>query len=295
MFKKFDGIHSAIFSVYDKDMNVLHDTVKKMVDYQLAGGVKGFYVCGNTGECLTLPTKTRKQMLESVIEANAGRGLIMAHVGAGHLCEVLELIEHANNQKIDAIASLPPSLQKYYNAEEILEYYRLVAEKSKYPVYAYVTPVLNCDLKWFAEKVSEIDNIAGIKISIPDYYSFGKITKIKDGALNVLNGPDETMICGLSCGADGAIGTTYNILPKVAVAIYEAFNAGDFAAARENQDKLNKVIDICVGNNIGYWKAVLTLIGFDMGYTVAPATPVSEQRLADLKEKLQAIDFFNMI
>lgn len=292
---KFDGVHSAIFSVYDKEMNVIKDTVNKMVEYQLNGGLKGFYVGGNTGECLTLPTKTRKQMLETVVDANNGRGLIMAHVGAGHLCEVLELLDHANNQKIDAVASLPPSLQKYYNAEEIIEFYKMLADKSKYPVYAYVTPVLNCDLTWFAEQVAKIDNIAGIKISIPDYYSFGKITRINGGSLNVLNGPDETMICGLSRGADGAIGTTYNIVPKLAVEVYNAFKSGNMELARQKQDQLNSVIDIFIGHNIGYWKAGLSVMGFDMGYTVAPAKPVTTEDLEVIKTKLNALGLLNNI
>ena len=135
MDKKFKGVYSAIFSVYDKDMNVKKDTVKKMVDYQLKGGLKGFYVGGNTGECTVLPAETRKQMLESVEEANDGRGQIMAHVGAGHLCEVLDLLDHANSRKIDAVASLPPSLQKYYNAEEIIDYYKIIAAESRYPAF----------------------------------------------------------------------------------------------------------------------------------------------------------------
>ena len=291
---KFDGVHSAIFSVYDKDMNVINSTVKKMVDYQLDGGIKGFYVGGNTGECLTLPAKTRKQMLESVIDATDGRGLIMAHVGAGHICEVMELLEHANDQKIDAVASLPPSLQKYYNAEEIIDYYKMLADKSKYPVYAYVTPVLNCDLTWFAEQVAKIDNLAGNKISIPDYYSFGKITRINGGSLNVLNGPDETMICGLSRGADGAIGTTYNIVPKLAVEVYNAFKSGNMELAREKQDRLNSVIDVFIGHNIGYWKAALTLLGFDMGYTVAPAKPVLDDDLAVIKGKLKDLHILDI-
>ena len=92
-------------------MNVKKDTVEKMVDYQLKNGVKGFYVGGNTGECTVLPAKTRKQMLETVVDANDGRGKIMAHIGAGHFDEVMDLLEHANGQKIDAIASLPPALQ----------------------------------------------------------------------------------------------------------------------------------------------------------------------------------------
>jgi N-acetylneuraminate lyase len=62
MEKAFTGIHSAIFSVYDEQMNVKKETVAKMVEGQLEAGVLGFYVGGNTGECTVLPAKTRKQM-----------------------------------------------------------------------------------------------------------------------------------------------------------------------------------------------------------------------------------------
>lgn len=290
----FNGIYSAIFSIYDKDLNVKKDAVKKLVDYHLEKGVKGFYVCGNTGECLTLPVKTRKQMLEAVVEANAGRGKIMAHVGAGHYDEVMELIDHANTLDIEAIASLPPSLQRYYNEDENVEFYKAVAKRSKHPVYAYVTAMLNADPVRFAQKVDAIDNIAGIKMSIPDYFNFGKIT-YNCPELNVLNGPDETMLCGLSMGADGAIGTTYNIMPKLACKIYDCFTAGDMKGARDNQNKLDACISVFLGHNIDYWKSGLRILGFDMGETVFPAKPASEEDIKDLKAKLQAVGFFEEI
>ena len=106
------GVLSALFSVYDENLNVKKDTIKKLVDYQLDNGLKGFYVCGNTGECVVLPAKTRKQMLEATIEANMRRGQIIAHIGAGHFDETMELLDHANNMEIDAVSSLPPSLMK---------------------------------------------------------------------------------------------------------------------------------------------------------------------------------------
>ena len=122
MKKLFTGIHSAIFSIYDENMNVKKDSVAKLVEYQLDAGVQGFYVGGNTGECTVLPAKTRKQMLETVVDVNDGRGKIMAHIGAGHFDEVMDLLDHANQQKIDAIASLPPSLCSYYGHKETIEY-----------------------------------------------------------------------------------------------------------------------------------------------------------------------------
>ncbi len=291
----FKGIYSAIFSVYDENMNVKNDTVKKLVDYHLDNGLKGFYVCGNTGECTVLPNNTRKQMLEAVISANNGRGQIMAHVGAGHLEDVLDLLEHANGLDIDAVASLPPSLQGYYEKDEIVAYYKMLAQKSKHPVYAYITSVLNCDMVEFAKSISQIENIAGIKISIPNYYGFGRVIDYSNCRLNILNGPDETLMCGLIEGADGAIGTTYNMLPRLAVNIYNAFNNGDFSKTRELQFKLNRVIDKLIEGNIAEWKAVMTLMGYDMGYTVFPQKMPNELYLTELKTKLDSVGFFDLI
>lgn len=295
MEKLFTGIHTAIFSVYDEKMNVKNDTVAKMVEYQLAAGVKGFYVGGNTGECTVLPAKTRMQMLETVVDVNDGRGKIMAHIGAGHYDEVMDLLEHANNQKIDAIASLPPSLCSYYGHKETIEYYKALAKNSKYPVYAYVTPVTmqHSELYSFAKELSEIKNIAGLKITIPDYYKFARVNQIDGGRLNNLNGPDEMMLSSLVIGADGAIGTTYNIVPKVAVKIYDSFQNGDLKTALKYQNMLNEFISVMLGGNNARWKAALTLLGFDMGHSVFPATLVTEDDLKELKEKLTRIGFFD--
>lgn len=293
---KFEGIYSAIFTIYDENLKVKKEAVEKLVNYHLENGVKGFYVCGATGECNVLPAKTRMEMLETAIEANRGRGQIMAHIGAAHITETKELLDHANGLEIDAVASLPPALGKYtYNAEEILAYYKWLAKESKHPVWAYIQPTFPGDVVAFAKDIAEIPNIEGVKLTFPDYYKFGKVTELYNGKLGVLNGPDEMLVCGLAVGADGAIGTSYNILPKVAVAIYDNFKAGNIEKAREYQRKLNAFISLCLGHNMGYWKSALTLLGFDMGYTVFPATPVDEKQLADFKEKLEAIGFFNMI
>ena len=198
--KLLNGMYSAIFSVYDEQFNVKKDTVNKLVDYQLTNGLKGFYVCGNTGECKVLPVKTRKEMLETVVDANNGKGQVVAHIGAGLYNDGLDLLEHANSLNVDAVASLPPSLQGYYNPEEVLDYYKALAEKSKVPVYAYITRDLSTDYVSFVDKLSNIDNVIGVKFSVPDYYVFGKISAKFGDKLNIINGPDETCLCGLTLG-----------------------------------------------------------------------------------------------
>lgn len=297
--KLLEGVYSALFSVYDENLNVKKETVKKLVDYHLNNGIKGFYVGGATGECVVLPAKTRKQMLEASVEANNGRGQIIAHIGAGHFDETMALLEHANNMDIQAVSSLPPSLMGYYCSNEIVDYYKILAEKSKHPVYAYINPyvasVLSANLAGFAQEMASIDNMAGLKISIADYYTFGKITASVGDKLNILNGPDECMICGLSVGADGAIGTTYNIAPKLSVEIYDKFKSNDMVGALKAQRKLNDIIGIALGGNMSRWKDIMELIGFDMGYTVCPARLQTKEEKSKLKEDLEKINFFEMV
>ncbi|MGI6714498.1 MAG: dihydrodipicolinate synthase family protein [Bacilli bacterium] len=291
----FKGIMSAIFSVYDKEMNVKTETVKKMVDYQLANGLTGFYVGGNTGECKVLPNRTRKQMLEAVVKHNRQRGKVVVHVGAGRLEDVLDLVEHANQLEVDAIASLPPAMQPYYSMEETLDYYRLLAQKSKHPIFAYVTSVIAGDMLEFVSELTKIDQVIGIKISFRDYYLFGAIKRKFADRLIVLNGPDETLICALALGADGAIGSTYNILPKVGVTLYESFKKGDVETALRAQGQLNDVIDLLIHENLAWWKAPLTLLGFDMGHTVAPQKMPNQEDLTFLKAKLDDINFKELL
>lgn len=283
----FEGIYSATFSIYDKNMNVIKDSVEKLIKYNLQKNVRGFYVGGNTGECTVMPNKTRMQMLECVKE-NAGDGQIIAHIGAGHMEDTLELLEHANSVGVDAISSLPPSLTSYYKPDEIIEYYALLAKKSDSPVIAYITPVLTCDTLWFANKVMEIDNIAGIKLTIPNYNLFERIKHVNNGNINILNGPDECLTAGLISGADGAIGTTYNLIPETGCAIYDSFKAGDIKTAQKYQKRLNDLCDVLIGNNLATWKAPLEILGIDPGYTVFPGIDPSEERKKEIFARLEA-------
>lgn len=284
----FEGIYSASFSIYDENLNVIKDSVEKLTKHNIKKGIKGFYVGGNTGECTVLPNRTRKQMLEAVKASCSEKEQIIAHVGAGHLDDVEDLIKHADGVGVDAVSSLPPSLTAYYKENEIIEYYKYIASLTKTPVIAYVTPVLTCDPVWFAQQIMQIDNVIGIKLTIPNYYIFEKIKLVNDGNINLLNGPDECMLPGLAVGADGAIGTTYNFAPEFACGIYDSFKSGDYKTALEYQHKLNRVIDILAGKSMAYWKIGLNVLGIDSGHTVMLAHMPTDGEVKDITAKLEA-------
>ena len=265
---KFNGIYSALFSIYDENMNVKRNSVKQLMEYNQKNGLQGFYVGGASGECIVLPNKTRIQMLETVMEYKK-ESTVIAHIGAGHWEDTVELVKHANNYDVDAIASLPPALMEYYNVEETVNYYKSLSDLSNKPLMAYIQTFYKGDIVELTRRLAEIPNVCGVKLTVPNYYLFAKLRALFPD-INILNGPDESLLAGLAIGANGAIGTSYNILPGVAERLYNAVQKNDLNVARKCQYILNNAINVLIKENIAGWKLPLEVIGIDMGYTVYP-------------------------
>ena len=75
------GVYSALFTIYDEQMNVKKNAVHKLMKYHQENGLQGFYVGGNSGEGMVLPVKTRMDMLEAVMEEKKD-STIISHIGA---------------------------------------------------------------------------------------------------------------------------------------------------------------------------------------------------------------------
>lgn len=94
-------------------------------------------------------------------------------------------------------------------------------------------------------------------------------------------------------GADGAIGTTYNIMPKTACEIYDSFMKGDMKQALHKQNQLNRVIDFLLryNHNFAYWKLPLKVLGIDVGYTVKPSKLPDSDEIENVLTKLLETQF----
>lgn len=284
--KKFNGMYSALFSIYDENMNVKRDSVRQLMEYHQKNGLQGFYVGGATGECIVLPNKTRIQMLETAMEYKKDSAVI-AHIGAGHWEDTVELVKHADSYDVDAIASLPPALMAYYNEEETINYYKSLADLSSKPLMAYIQAFYQGNIIELTRKLTEIPNVCGIKLTVPNYYLFAQMRSAFPD-INILNGPDESLLAGLAMGANGAIGTSYNLLPRVATELYNAVQNNDLNTARERQFTLNKAIDVLIKENMAGWKLPLKALGIDPGYTVHPRIMPTDEHQKELMDILKA-------
>lgn len=93
-------------------------------------------------------------------------------------------------------------------------------------------------------------------------------------------------------GADGGIGATYNVMPKLFSRIYCSFRAGDLDTARAAQYKANKLIEILLkfGVVCGI-KDILTMLGYDCGYQVYPQKRFTDEERAAFRAELETIHY----
>lgn len=289
---KFNGIMSALVSCIDEQGKVKEESMRRLMDWHLDEGFTGFYLTGGTGEGPVLQKETRIEIAEIAKDHIKGRGKLIAHVGAIDLKTAAELAKHAGQIGLDAISSVPPFFFGY-GEQQIKDYYTALAEASGLPVLIYASPLSGVNITWdMVDRLMEIPGVIGLKWTNYDYFTMHRIKELKGGNINVINGPDECLLCGLTMGADGGIGATYNVMPKVFSKIYDSFKAGDMEAARAAQFKANKVIEVLLkfGVVCGV-KDMLQMIGYDCGYQVYPQKRFTEEEQQAFRAALKAIRY----
>lgn len=289
----FCGILPALVSPVSEDGEVLVGETERLVKWQMSEGVNGFYICGSTGEGLLLKKETRKKLLEVVLDAVQGKVPVITHVGAIDLPTTLELAVHAREAGAAAISSIPP-IYFQYGEREVIEYYKQVAAAAEIPLVMYGVGLANTKLTVsLVEELMKVENIIGIKWTYPDYYSMGLLKNINGGNINVINGPDEMLICGLAIGADAGIGTTYNVMPGLFVKLYDAYRNGRVGEAKTLQQTINRVITVLIQYHaIASTKELLCHMGFEVGQCTKPLRRLTaEEREAFLAEVSGIVDF----
>ena len=289
---KFKGVMPALVSCIDENEHVKEDAMRRLMAWHIKEGVTGFYLTGGTGEGTVLQKETRKRIAEIAKDTAGSRVRLIAHVGAIDLRTARELARHAGEIGLDAISSVPPFFY-HYGEKEIADYYQALSDASGLPVLMYASPLSGVSITWdMVDRLMNIPNMIGLKWTSYDYFTMHRIKSLRDGNINVINGPDECLLCGLVMGADGGIGATYNVMPKLFVEIYRSFHAGDMASAQAAQFKANRLIEILIKFGVVCsLKEVLAMLGYDCGNQVYPQKRFTDEERAGLHEALREIRF----
>jgi N-acetylneuraminate lyase len=248
-------------------------------------GVRGFYVCGSTGEAFLLSTDERKQVME-IVKSCAPDATLIAHIGSINEAEAATLASCAERLGYNAISSVAPFYYKF-SFEEIKNYYYRIANSVDLPMLIYHFPAfsgVNMGINEMAQFL-ENEKFMGIKFTANDFFTLEQCkTRFPDKI--VYNGYDEMFLSGVSMGADGAIGSTFNFMADKFVAIQKLFAENNIHEAQKIQKEANRIIALlCKIGVMPAEKEVLNQLGFEFGECRHPfGSPTEEQKAMIAKE-----------
>ncbi len=284
---KFKGVYPAIVTPLNADETVNKAALHLLINHLINQGADGFYVGGATGEGIALSRELREELAAESVKAANGKTCII-HIASSDFYEAVALARQAEACGADAISAIPPIFFQY-DEECVYEYYKRIAESVSIPLMVYFNPNAGFNMTAdFAARLFEIDNITAIKWTSSNYFGMMRLHDLTHGEMSIVNGPDEMLLMGLTAGADGGIGMTYNFMyPKIRK-IYDRFIAGDSKGAQIAQIEVNRIIsEVCKKPLIPATKVILREQGFDVGECVFPMKRFTDSEsksfIADVK------------
>lgn len=273
----------ALITPYNDNGSINHKALEQLIDALIGEGIKAFYVSGSTGEAFLQTPEERKAIIETVTGHTAGRAHVMFHAGAISTEQACDMAKFAAECGIDEVSSLAPFYYKF-TSKEILAYYRAVMDACDKPMVIYNIPFLTGVS--MLETVPELftdPRVSGVKHTTSNFYEL-RLLRQRFPELTLYSGFDEQAMAGLSMGADGLIGSTYNYQAETFIKLDEAVKAGKNDEALALQDKANvsigKILEHGIYNSVRY--LVQKKYGINTGTSRAPFQPLSEEAKKDL-------------
>lgn len=235
----FKGVGTALITPFKKDRSVDLDSLKKIVEHQLANNIDALIVLGTTGESPVIDYVERRKIISAVIDEAIGKVLVIVGTGSNNPEHVVENNKIAKDLKADGLLIVNP----YYNKgtqKSLVEHYSYIAERTSLPIILYNVPS-RTGMNVLPETVVNIHerckNIVAVKEASGDISQIAHLMSIKPDSLSVLSGNDDQTLPIMALGGDGVISVYSNPYPAEMKLITDAILKNDMTNARNYNNK----------------------------------------------------------
>ncbi|GGB44292.1 dihydrodipicolinate synthase family protein [Flexivirga endophytica] len=299
----YTGVIPPVLTPLTEDGTVDRDSLERLVQHLLDGGVDGLFALGSSGETVFLTDEQRDEALEVIVHTAAGAVPVMAGCIEPTTPRVLERLRAAERFGADATVVTAP-FYAIVGPHEIERHLRAVASASSLPVVAYDIPVcvgrklpLDLLLRLAGEGV-----LAGVKDSSGDDVAFRQLRigldDQGDSTFSLLTGHELVVDGMLLAGASGSVPGLGNVDPAGYVRLHSYAGKQDWAAARAEQERLARLFRIVdaadpataagATRGVGAFKTAAHLLGIIDSPTVSlPMRGYDEAETGRVREQLE--------
>lgn len=286
------GTGVAIVTPFNSNGTVDHDSLEKLTEHLIQGGVEYLVVLGTTGESVTLTSEEKLDVVKTVTDTCKSRIPVVLGIGGNNTAEVIKGFGKFDLAPISAILSVSP----YYNKpsqEGIYRHYEAVSKASPLPVILYNVPGRtgsNVLPETTLRLANAFENIVAVKEASGNLEQCMRIIKNKPESFTVISGDDNLTLPMIAAGAKGVISVVANAYPKIFSDMVRAMLKNDLQTARELHYTVFEFTELLFADgNPGGIKAALELLGICKNELRLPLVPVKQELYTKLAAAVKSI------
>lgn len=289
----FTGAGVAIVTPMNADGSINYDKLGELIDFQIDNGTDAIIICGTTGESSTMTDEEHIECIRYAVERTAHRVPVIAGTGSNHTEYAVNLSKTAEKLGVDGLLLVTP----YYNKasqQGLIVHYTTIANAVNVPIILYNVPSrtgVNILPETLVE-LAKVENIVAVKEASGNISQIARVAALCGDDLTIYSGNDDQIVPIMALGGKGVISVLSNCIPKETHEIAQLCLDNKFPEA---QAKMNKVLEFANSNGLFCdvnpipVKEALNIMGFEVGECRLPLTRMSEDKIAKLRVRMEAL------
>lgn len=289
---KLRGVGTALVTPFTADGAVDLDAVRRLAIRQIESGIDMLVPCGTTGEAVTVDENEYRQILETVVEAAAGRVPVIAGAGSNATAAAIRTAQIAVSCGVDGVLIVGP----YYNKptqEGYYQHFMAVADAVECGVVLYNVPGrtggnITAETQL---RIAEHGRVIATKEASANFSQIYDILRGRPEGFAVLSGDDDLVLAQIAIGMDGVISVAANEVPDAFVRMVHLAQEGDFPGAME---VFYMLVDLLRGNFIESnpipVKTAMAMMGLIEERFRLPLVPMQDENREKLERILRTLD-----
>jgi len=296
--KKLEGVIPALILPVNEKGKIDFKLLEKQTTYLISAGVNGLFINGTTGEGAWLTTDEKVEAFKVAKEISEGKVFLCAACIQPSTEIVINEIKAFEKLEPDYIVAVTPY---YYSVSQnvIIEHFKKIAHYSSIPLILYNIPQCTHNKIELSTilKLSQEENIAGVKDSSGDFISFtrGSCTSVPE-SFSWIQGEDYLDGPAFNCGANGIVTGLGNVWIEPYIKMFQAAKARNNSRVNEIQKEINnlyELIQITGGKVIPAIKAAVTLLGRSTKWMKILSLTLGDEDIEKVKRVIIKLGLFS--
>lgn len=251
MTKKLFGVIPPMTTPFRENGDMALEAVKAQVDFLVASGSHGLAAGGSTGEGHTLDIAEYRDLMQSTVDAAAGRIPVIAGIIVDSTRDAVKRGKAVRDLGVAALQVTPVHYLFKPDDDAMVRHFKTMADEAGVPIIIYnVVPWSYLSPALLVRIMTEVPLVVGVKQSAGDLKLFADLMLMAPKDKLIFSAVDALMYPSYTLGAAGSIAAILAAAPKPSVDLWDAVKAGDHVRAHDLHRKLLVLWNAIIADNL---------------------------------------------